>query len=176
MGLVSVGSGRWLVQDVWMDERMVRLLVILGLFVYVFAWFVMGFLLVSYDCSSFGFSLLRESLVTGQSRNLPRDQHYLQLSHSHQPAKSLDTAASQCKMAESWIPHAWYIVYTISTEVNLAIQPIGWIPCGWIPYLGAVSSTQPFTLTCWKLRDHYGTVWYYCRCRCRWCHSQLQPH
>ena len=43
----------------------------LGLFVYVFALFVVGFLLVSYGCSSFGFSLLLESLVTCQSRNLP---------------------------------------------------------------------------------------------------------
>ena len=53
-----------------MDERIELLIVIFGLFIYILIFDRRGFATVVYGCSLFGFSLLRESLVTGQSCNL----------------------------------------------------------------------------------------------------------
>ena len=47
------------------------LMVILGLSFTFFIWICRGCSTVLYGCSLYGFSLLRESLVTGQSCNLP---------------------------------------------------------------------------------------------------------
>ena len=54
-----------------MGERMEVSMVILDLSFTFFVWFCRRRSTVLYGCSSFGFSLLRESLVTGQSHNLP---------------------------------------------------------------------------------------------------------
>ena len=53
-----------------MGERMEVSMVILDLSFTFFVWFCRRRSTVLYGCSSFGFSLLRESLVTGQSHNL----------------------------------------------------------------------------------------------------------